>query len=461
MANNPVNLEKFQVPCCPDLSPNRSCDRMDFQYRQIHNTLVTLNDRRTEVAVEVIIRAVLERCPGPLELGDLAYSTTLLPGEKVRLFTTDRRTQFTYDSTSKLSYRTAQTQEEHYYMAGMSDFMSDLTVRDSGRSSNTSKGKTEGHGETSGFLSSVFGSPSVDVSGSYDASSTSDFLRELSQHAEASHRRVELGVRGSSSVSVGEVQTRTHTEAESQDHFESASREFANPNRCRAVTFYFYRINKTQTVKFTIEGIERRVIDPAADTKVTNNSFTPSGGLKTIPAGVLATQENRLQVEQTARTSVAADRAGITGATSLQGTLNMPLIMTALRTTTATATQPMDSGLRQTALRQVDADLVKAGLLDKINGNISPEAQKKFSFEAHSSLPTPGLVVKGCLDECEVCEPARRKEIELDLERKHLENELLKRQIELLDKDQEHRCCPAPTILADAESVPPAAPATP
>ncbi len=455
MANTPVNLEKFQVPCCPDLSPNQTCDHMDFQYRQIHNTLVTVGDRRTEVAVEVIIRASLERCPGPLELGDLVYSTTLLPGEKVRLFTTDRRTQFTYDSTSKLSYRTAQTQEEHYYMAGMSDYMSDLTVRDSARSSNTSKGKTEGHGETSGFLSSIFGSPSVDVSGSYDASSTSDFLRELTQHAEASNHRVELGVRGASSVSVGEVQTRTHTEAESQDHFESSSREFANPNRCHAVTFYFYRINKTQTVKFTIETIERRVIDPAADTKVTNNSFTPSSGLKTIPAGVLATQENRLQVEQNARTSVAAERAGLTGVSGVQATVNAPLIMTALRTNITTATQPMETGLKQTALRQVDDSLVKAGLLDKVGGNMLPEAQKKFSFEVHSSLPTPGLLVKGCLDECEVCEPARKKEIELDLERKRLENEKLKREIELLDKDQEHRCCAPSPIVAGAAVTPP------
>jgi hypothetical protein len=32
--------------------------------------------------------------------------------------------------------------------------------------------------------------------------------------------------------------------------------------------------------------------------------------------------------------------------------------------------------------------------------------------------------------------------IELDLERKALENELLKRRIELLDQAQEYRCCP-------------------
>jgi hypothetical protein len=39
------------------------------------------------------------------------------------------------------------------------------------------------------------------------------------------------------------------------------------------------------------------------------------------------------------------------------------------------------------------------------------------------------------------------------LERKELENKLLQRQIELLDKSQEYRCCPAGTVV---EAEPPA-----
>ena len=51
------------------------------------------------------------------------------------------------------------------------------------------------------------------------------------------------------------------------------------------------------------------------------------------------------------------------------------------------------------------------------------------------SLPTAGVIVKGCLDECNTCEPAARERI-------HLQNELLRKQIELLEKSQEYRCCP-------------------
>jgi hypothetical protein len=57
-------------------------------------------------------------------------------------------------------------------------------------------------------------------------------------------------------------------------------------------------------------------------------------------------------------------------------------------------------------------------------------------------LPTPGLLVRGCLDDCNVCEPELEREIHLELERKALENKLLARQIELLEKAQEYRCCP-------------------
>ena len=115
--------EEMEVPCCPALATDNICDVLDFHYRTRHTTNVTAGGRR--VQVEVLIHARLERCPGPVTLGDLVYSTTLLPGEKVRLFTSDRRTRFSVDSESKVSYRHEQTSEERYYMSSMHDFMSD------------------------------------------------------------------------------------------------------------------------------------------------------------------------------------------------------------------------------------------------------------------------------------------------------------------------------------------------
>ncbi|MEO8433395.1 MAG: hypothetical protein ABI596_00745 [Pyrinomonadaceae bacterium] len=98
--------------------------------------------------------------------------------------------------------------------------------------------------------------------------------------------------------------------------------------------------------------------------------------------------------------------------------------------------------MRADALKAVDQDLVKAGLLDKVGGVATTNKKTEITFEKKFALPTPGMIVRGCLDECDICEPTLQKEIELDLERKRLENERLKRQIELMDKDQQHCCCP-------------------
>jgi hypothetical protein len=435
--NATANDEAMGVPCCPALAKDTVCDVLDFHYRTRHTTNVAAGGRR--IQVEVLIHARLERCPGPMSLGDLVYSTTLLPGEKVRLFTSDRRTRFSIDSESKVSYRHEQTSEERYYLSSMHDFMSDVSVRDSGSSSASSKGSARGHGETSSALGAIFSGPSVDVSGSYDASSTSSFLRELSQHASASDRRSESATRAASSVSVGEVSSRSHTEGESEDHQESSSREFANPNRCHAVTYFFYQINKTQIVRFRIVAIQRRVIDPAADTRVSNNPFAADGGVSAIPSAVLATDAKRLQIEKIGRDSVLAQQGADFATVAGRDAANANLARLASLDSNVQSISP---ALKARALQEVDQALIKERLIDK-NGKVLDEVVSELSFERVSSLPTPGLLVKGCLDECDTCEPALEKSIQLELEHKQLQNELLKKQIELLEKSQEYRCCPA------------------
>lgn len=405
------------LPCCPSLSPLDVCDKLDFFYRLTHNIALD-RDRRLVVPVEVKLHFRLTRCRGPLAIGDLLYTTTLLPGEKVKLFTSDRRTRFSFDSSSSLTYRNTQSSEESMYLQSMSDSLVDTNSRDEANSSNQSHSHVDGKADAGVDILGLGGSASM--SGNFDANSTATFAAEHSAHAQSSHHATEQGVRKASSVSIGEVQSRSHAEGQSEDHFESASREFTNPNQCHAVTFLFYQINKLQTVRYTLEAIERRVIlDPANDfTKVALNPLQPSNAIRVTSMNVLATDtESQSRVNPQAN---AARRFGI-----------------------PVAEQVMPMDIRAAALKQADEELVNEGLLDKVGGNVSPAAKKRFSFETESALPTPGILVKGCLDECDVCEPALKRSIHLDLERKQLENEKLKREIELMDKDQEHRCCPA------------------
>lgn len=430
------------VPCCPQLTEEPCCDRLVFQYR--------LTRPVGEVAVEVKITAELERCPGPLALGDLVYSTTLLPGERVRLFTASRKNRFTFDSESQVSYRHEQTSEESFYMSAMDRFMSDLSVSEGGGSVSTSQGSFETSGSVSGAIESFFAGPSAEASGSYNGRSTFDFARELRAHAESSHERSVQATRAASSVAVGEVQTRTHAEGESESSFESATRVLENRNRCRAVTYFAYQLAKRQTVRFRVTAITRRVVDPAGDSKVAIAPPRFNGDIAVIPSGVLATNARRVEIESTGRGASVADRAGVVASDTpqLSAAIQPAAALTASgRFATARlvprAAEPLGDDVRTKALETVDAELIDAGLLDRETRRLAKEAGAELSFEITTCLPTPALLVKGCIDDCDVCEPGRQKEIELDLERKALENKLLERRIEILEKSQEYRCCPA------------------
>jgi hypothetical protein len=425
------------IPCCPKLEKCESCDVLTFEYRLPFRPTVAVQGRRQVVPVEVTLRFRMERCPGPLSPGDLLYSTTLLPGEKVRLFTSDRRTRFSFDSQSRLAYRNQATSEESFYTSGFASAMSNLSILERDSRTAESSQTSSGGGVSGGFnflgLIQIGGS----VSGSsHNAHSASTLTRQLTQHAESASRHVESGVRHASATSVGEVQSRTHSESESEDHFESASRVFANPNRCRAITFYFYQIDKCQTIRFSLIGIDRRVDDPAAPTGVAVTPATPDGGVDVVPTSVPADKGTRLEVERAARTSVV-EREAFVAAGQADRLTDVRLRASAL----LAAQETIAIDLQTAALQQVDKELMAEGLIDD-RGEVAPQARERYGWVRTITLPTPGVIVKGCLDDCSICEPELEEEIKLDLERRHLENELLKRRIDLLDKSQEYRCCP-------------------
>lgn len=443
-------IDASQVPCCPELDDAPCCDRVVVHYRLTH--------RVRDIAVEVKLEAVLERCPGPLTLGDLVYSTTLLPGERVRLVSSSRKTRFTFDSESRVSYRHEQASEESYYMSSMSRFLSDLSVREDVSDQLSSSGSFKTDGSVSGAIESFLFGPSASAKGSYNAASTRDFARELKSHAEAAHASSIQATRAANSISIGEVQSRTHAAGETEDSFEAATRTFSNPNRCHAVTYFAYQINKTQKIRFHIVAIQRRVVDPAGDSKVTLNPPRFAGEVSVIPQGILATDAKRVAVESVGRASYVADQAGVLSTGGESAAISAPSLEARIVAGRdlqlgqgVRAVTPLPDKLRAAALEEVDKDLVSAGLLDRIGGHLAPEAAVELGFELETCLPTSAVLVKGCLDKCDVCEPTLQREIELELARKDLENKLLQRRIDLLEKAQEYRCCPKGEVEAEEE----------
>ena len=439
-AQTDTTLTPAAVACCPQLEPCAVCDVLNFTYRLPFHPLVVVGDQRQTVPVEVTLHYRLTRCAGPLSLGDLMYSTTLLPGETVRLHSSDRHTRFSFDSETQLSYHNESTSEESYYAAGMAYGMSNLSMLDTTNASSSFSSSSLSGGGSAGIDLGIFSVGGSAAAGAYDSNTTSSLAHALSQHAESLHQHVEVSTRAAASTSIGEVATRNHQQSESDDQYESASRTFANPNHCHAVTFLFYRINKCQTVKFELVSIDRRVDDPLAPTGVTLNPPNPPTGVAVRSSAVLATGANRLDVARRALESVAVEQGGATAKSVLLA-----------RSAAAFAQQQAISvDLRKAALQQVDQDLVKEGLLDKVGGGVSAAAQKALGWEKTLALPTPGVVVKGCLDDCDICEPELKRQMDLDLARKELENQLLKKQIDLLEKSQEYRCCPAGEVTTPA-----------
>ncbi len=417
------------IPCCPDLLTEPTCDVIDMRRRLFFPTQVR-TDSGQRVDVEVILHTRFKRCSGPMALGDLAYTTTLLPGEKVRLATTDRRSRFSFDSESSLSYRSEQMSEEQYRMSSLRAFMSDANSTDNGSSRATDKGSWDFHGDASGSLGFMSASADANAHGSHNSESTAEYLQQHKAHAQMADNLSVESTRKAHSVSVGEVSTREHKQGETQDHYESSSREFSNPNACHAITFFFYRVNKTENISFEFVAIERRVLDIAAPSPILALPIRAIGAVATIAQEVPATSKARLEIEERGRASEKAY-------------LNASAIGVATRVQDVPTQPPLAEAVRKQALAEVDKALTARGLLDaKQPGAVAKEARLEFEFHRTTSLPTAGMIVKGCFDECDVCEPNVHKKQDLELTRMDLENQLLKRKIELLDKAQEYRCCP-------------------
>src|SRR5207244_12513031 len=162
-------------------------------------------------------------------------------------------------------------------------------------------------------------------------------------------------------------------------------------------------------IRWELGGIERRVVDPAAPTCIELNNPLPTGKVGVIPNSVLATAASRLDAEQRASAS-AVESTGATG-----------FAARAVLSAVSIAAEPITAAARKAALDAVDKELVAEKLLAAVGGDVSDDAKKLFGWEREIALPTAGVIVKRCLDECDVCEPSLARKIEL-------ENELLKTQ---------------------------------
>jgi len=327
-------------------------------------------------------------------------------------------------------------------MTAFQKYMADAAASQSGHAESSDEGHWDFHGDAKGSIGifSLSASASTNASGNHNNHSVADYLNQQKTHVQSAASQSVNATRKAHSVSIGEVSSRTHIQGESEDHFEASSREFSNYNKCHAVTYMFYRLNKKQKIKFELIAIEKRILDDNA----------PIGGvLQPSPAKIpiaLVPQD----VPATAVLKRATETANVAAFSTRIANLELASFATAptavltkpVFTTDQNLGLPLDAETRTKALKEVTEQLASNNLIDK-DSKVSKEIKQQIEFETEFSLPTPGIIVKGCLDDCDVCEPQLK-------ERMQLENDLLRKQIELLEKSQEYRCCPpAPVITSD------------
>ena len=348
------------IPCCPELIKDNHCDIINFSRVLTYPTSLAANRRK--VNVEVILHFKFSRCTLGLTLGDPAYSTTLLPGEKVRLSTTDRKSRFTFDSETKLSYRSEQISEDQYFMTATQKYLADASAAQSGHAESSSEGHWDFHGDAHGSVNpfSLSASASTNASGNHNNHSVADFLNQQKTHVQSSATQAVDATRKAHSISIGEVSSRTHVQGESEDHFEASSREFTNYNKCHAVTYMFYRLNKKQKITLELVAIERRVLDDNAPVGGVLQPGAAKPPIALVPQDIPATaviKRNTVLAGAAAAFNTNIDASSLTSGTA-------PFLKQVINPDQNFGT-PIDTETRVKALKEVDEQLKASNLIDK------------------------------------------------------------------------------------------------
>jgi hypothetical protein len=344
----------------PNLVCNPSSDVVRREFR--HLMWTDADGNPLKAPVEVVVTTLLERTAGKYLLGDLVYTLSLLPGEEVRLFTTDRRTQFSVDSQTKIGYHTTTTFEDQMYMSAMDSFFGQLNSSQWAHGEAGSSGSFQAHGEASGAFESLFSGPDADMSGSFNTNAFADFVGGMSAQASTAHHLSATATNTASAVSVGGVGIRNTVEGKLDTHVEMNYRSFRNPSRTRAVTFYFFQIRRAHRLRFLVDSIT-----------------------------VSSPERTMWRMAKLAQDSVGAAARAVSAAPANLGSYKD------FRAAHAIVTQELAN---------------KQLIVPQALGFATPElVRTQTSFIQEFSLPTPGLYVRGGRDIADVADPSLFREL--------------------------------------------------
>lgn len=392
------------------------CDITFLDYRY--------NMRVDNQLVEVTLRYRLERCTEDYVLSDLVHSVTLFPGEEVFLSTRTRHStaRFTDDSSvsaSQVSRSSDRLWMEAFKSSATNYSESQAAFSSASSHSEYSKVNAGGSAGVNFLFFSIGGGASV-ATGEFDSSSSEQFFSQVNQHLTSSVHQTNQVARDTMSVSLSQVNSHRVKTAEEKDELEVSTRRFKNDNHCHTVTHYFYQIAQRQRVKITLESRTTRPLNNFADTSFRVKPFVMSVAANAkldFSADPAGGQEGPfVKATSIAGGAGAAARVATVDQMNLQRLSAVPF-----------ATFQEDEKSRVAAVAKIEAILA--------------EQPVEYTYESVDLIPTEALYVESELGSCMVCEPELVAMHAYELERMRLENLKLQREIELLEKHKDYRCC--------------------
>ncbi|MCA9910762.1 MAG: hypothetical protein KC519_19030 [Anaerolineae bacterium] len=378
------------------------------------------NLRVRDRLVEVSLRYRVERCTEDYVLSDLLHSLTLLPGEEVLLSTRSRHSVARFVEDASFSAAQVSRTSDRVWMETYKSLATDIDERVGGFTATTSHSHYETRSQTVDDVNLLSLSASSDstAKGVFDATSSTDFLRQLDSHLESSFHQTNEITRDTLSINLAQVNSHREATAEQTEEVQISVRRFRNINECHTVTHYFYQIAKRQRVKITFLGRTLRALSPFVNAAVRGKASEMS----------LASNA-RLNLTQ-------ADKAAATGTGDR---------VTTSRLAAGQQLTPDQENLEQ--INNVSASTLAAdekarkAALEEATKILDAMPNATLSFEQVHIVPTDAMYVESELGSCMLCEPNVVAKHDLELERLRLENAKLQREVELMENYKDYRCC--------------------
>ncbi len=221
-------------------------DRCQFFYEGRTFDIGIFQDR-----LRLQVRVIYQHCLKLIgrQQGPLLYTTTLLPGEEVKIYEFDR-------------YRRVRSASER--VSVHASFRQTVSALSQTRRASSSSAYTEflndvrTHADTSvsagGGLAGFFGAPKV--SGSFEADTQTTVASGSSVHT-ASEQFTQLATTASQALEAERAIVVSSFEEE--EHKSTTARSFKNHNHCFAVTYFVRRVNELYESSTRVESVEWRL----------------------------------------------------------------------------------------------------------------------------------------------------------------------------------------------------------